>query len=1112
MWRIHPEYLPAIQDCIATASASFSREPSRNWRHLLPRLFVSHSSKDNVQALAFQRWLMASGWGEEDVFIDLHGIGAGERWRETLQKANASCEAVLLLASPEALDSPECQRELNLAEDLGKEIIVAILRDLGKDDPRLARWADRQFVDLSAQPTERMEPFEHDGRVQRVEFNPAALASIKARLAHLGIAPDSFAWTPHGKESGPYPGLAAFDEADAGIFFGRDADIMAGLTDLRLMRRRHSPRWLAIVAASGAGKSSFLRAGLWPRLKRDPDFAPLAILRPAQGILTGPDGLGRKLARWFDRHGRRKLPGDIHAAMARSDPEAAAALGQLLAEAGGVATTARRARAQDARAPAPLLAIDQGEELFAAENATESERLLRLLAAVLRDPPDDVDPYVLVTIRADSVEALLQRWPALGLATPQSCYLTPLSRTAYREVIVRPAEVYSQRVRGLAIEPALVDALVRDAEGADALPLLAFTLERLFTEFGADGQLTLARYEAMGGIGGSIDRALAEAQRKAGAGGGLEALRRLLVPGLATWDPGARAAKRRVAREVDLIGGGRAELAPLAEALVEARLLTRGRDTIEVTHEALLHRAPISRWLEQLKDALKLRDDVLHEAIDWEMGGRKPENLVRRGERLAMVRDLLEQPEFASALAPAREFITACRKQEVMEKRSVKLVLGKIMTQVVGMVPRATPASSLVSEPASLATLLARRAEAGIERFYIPEERSRPADASNSVGSRVRDMSAPERISQREVRLSLVRMSSPDVSLNAPRRSATSAVIRWLLLATSAALLGVFLYRRELGALVAPLVRLFDSMAPPTAAADIPASPTGFSAADNVELAAFGPPRCGPGDTILVQALLHLSADQAVAYELADAADPGTTRKAIQTLSIAVKNGEYIEVALEADGCEIDMPCQTTVWRGAPIAVQYFVTVPDDRKKPVPVRMTAMRAGIPVGSIRFLIPIQAGAEKQPIELRGDEAKRFARAFLSYASEDRVPVLGFAQVLNLAGIEIFQDVLSLEPGDRWEQQLYHEIDRSDLFVLFWSKAASRSKWVLAEAEYALRFSSQNNSQSPVIRPFLLEGPPIPKIPASLKAIHFNDKFRYMILGAKAEARQNSPPPN
>ena len=140
-----------------------------------------------------------------------------------------------------ALDSKECQREKNLAEDLGKPIIVVILRGLTTDDPRLARWADTQFVDLSAESTERMEPFEHDGKVQRVPFNLAALASIKARLVHLGIAPGSFAWAPKGN-AGPYPGLAAFGVEDAGIFFGRDAEIMTGQTKLRQLRKRRQ-RW-----------------------------------------------------------------------------------------------------------------------------------------------------------------------------------------------------------------------------------------------------------------------------------------------------------------------------------------------------------------------------------------------------------------------------------------------------------------------------------------------------------------------------------------------------------------------------------------------------------------------------------------------------------------------------------------------------------------------------------------------------------------------------------------------------------------------------------------------------------------------------------------------------
>ena len=76
----------------------------------VPRLFISHASKDNIEALAFQRWLELKGWSKGDVFIDLHDMEAGERWRDTLVKANVACEALLFLVSKEALNSDECRR------------------------------------------------------------------------------------------------------------------------------------------------------------------------------------------------------------------------------------------------------------------------------------------------------------------------------------------------------------------------------------------------------------------------------------------------------------------------------------------------------------------------------------------------------------------------------------------------------------------------------------------------------------------------------------------------------------------------------------------------------------------------------------------------------------------------------------------------------------------------------------------------------------------------------------------------------------------------------------------------------------------------------------------
>jgi hypothetical protein len=197
------------------------------------------------------------------------------------------------------------------------------------------------------------------------------------------------------------------------------------------------------------------------------------------------------------------------------------------------------------------------------------------------------------------VEPLLQRWSALGLAVPETQLLPPLSPTAYRDVITKPAEVYTGRVRRLVVEPALADKLALDTTGGDALPLLAFTLDKLFEKFGADGNLTLQRYEGMKGIGGSIDTALKEAMRQASTVGTADILRRLVAPGLATWDPEANAAKRLVAAEAELFGAKRSELAPLANALVANRLLTRGSGTLEVAHEALLRRPPIDGWRAQ---------------------------------------------------------------------------------------------------------------------------------------------------------------------------------------------------------------------------------------------------------------------------------------------------------------------------------------------------------------------------------------------------------------------------------------------------------------------------------------------------------------------------------
>lgn len=634
-----------------------------------------------------QQWLIAEGWAKDDVFLDLHGIGAGARWKEALAKANERCEAVLFLVSPHSLASTECYVELRMAEDMGKAIMPVILParvpedTLTVEDERLAIHRDRQIVDASLQPREAHFTVSHSGQERTISFHAPTLTRVKARLEQLGISPDSFAWSPGNLDSAtPYPGLAGFSQGEAALFFGRAGDIARGFADLRKSRRKalHGGQGEIIViqAASGAGKSSYLKAGLWPRLVRDPDFTAIAILRPATGILTGDSGIGRQFAAFFAQHGLARRAVDIHGALRAQPAEALRSLSALIDEASALGTAKQRLANPDAPPPTPIIAIDQAEELFAAEDAEESNRFLAIIAGLLA--PSEYDkprlatpPILLWTIRADSMDALLHAASSHGLRAPELFPLPPISRTSYTEIIEAPLAVANSVGMRVSIDPILTQELIAQADGADALPLLAYTLRQLVEDnrSGSRAKLTLESFNASGGMGGALSRRLKAAQKRAGMDEA--AVRKLFVPHLATWDADATppSAKRIVAYETDLLTNERRGLRPLADALVEERLLCRSGDasgdtTLEVAHETLLRRKPISDWLQQEKDALQLRDQVLKEARNWVAGERDQSLLTRRGLQLDEALELASAPNYATSMRPAESYLAACRSNE----------------------------------------------------------------------------------------------------------------------------------------------------------------------------------------------------------------------------------------------------------------------------------------------------------------------------------------------------------------------------------------------------------------------------------------------------------------
>lgn len=211
----------------------------------MSRIFVSHSSWNNDKAIEVRDWLAANGW--KDVFLDLdpeRGIAAGQRWKDALQKAAYRCEVVLALVSQEWLASGWCKSEVDAARLMGKKVIAALIDIEQSRVP--VDLTDEQYIDLTG--------------------DPDAYRRLREGLKRAGLDPTTFPFEPGRR---PYPGLAYLEEEDAAVFFGRDAQIVRGLDEVRRLARTGMSRMLVIIGASGSGKSSFLRAGLWPRLKRD---------------------------------------------------------------------------------------------------------------------------------------------------------------------------------------------------------------------------------------------------------------------------------------------------------------------------------------------------------------------------------------------------------------------------------------------------------------------------------------------------------------------------------------------------------------------------------------------------------------------------------------------------------------------------------------------------------------------------------------------------------------------------------------------------------------------------------------------------------------------------
>ncbi|HTX95985.1 MAG TPA: TIR domain-containing protein [Mycobacterium sp.] len=629
----------------------------------MSRVFLSHSNRNNRHAIALKRWLEQAEPGlAGEIYLDLDpetGIGTGARWTEALWQANARCEAVICLLSSNWAASAECRAEYRQAEGMHKPIFCARIEQFAEEDVTRAWQSCDLFGDGPAAEVVVDDP------KQPVRLQVDGLHRLLAGLRAVGIGADSFAWPPPGEpDRSPYRGWRPLESVDAAIYFGRDAQIVGALDELREMRAARRERVFVILGPSGVGKSSFLRAGLLPRLGRDDrQFLTMTVVRPQRHALTGETGLARSIHDLRREVGLTEPSlGEIKNAMSDDGR-----LRASLAEA-AVAARSRWLNAGPAETPPTLvLPLDQAEELFGVDAGAEGPAFLELVGRLLGAASTQLDLIMVATIRSDRYEPL-QTAPQLS-AVHSHLFdrLKPMPQAQFTEVIRGPARRAAESGLSFALAPDLVDRLAQDASGgADTLPLLALTLSRLYEDYAGSGEaITVDRYEAMGGmrrvVQTEIDNLLsADPEQRAVQ---LERLHDAFIPWLASVNSDTDQPMRRIARWGDLPEDSHA----LLNAFVGRRLLVKGERNgqvvVEVALESLLDQwDELAEWLRVEASDLREADTVERAAMGWERSDRHDDWLFD-GSRLAAAETLSARPGFGALLQPSAEFLLASRRR-----------------------------------------------------------------------------------------------------------------------------------------------------------------------------------------------------------------------------------------------------------------------------------------------------------------------------------------------------------------------------------------------------------------------------------------------------------------
>jgi DNA-binding SARP family transcriptional activator/WD40 repeat protein len=445
----------------------------------------------------------------------------------------------------------------------------------------------------------------------------------------------------------PYKGLRAFQEADAGDFYGR-ADLVE-----KLVRMLDENRLVAVVGPSGSGKSSLVKAGLTARL-RDGGSRVRLVTEMFPGAFP------------FE---------ELEGALMRVGVNRTSVIADLVGDERGLMRVLKQILPggdSDETGTELVLIIDQFEEIFSAvDDERTRELFLASLVTAVTDPRSRL--RVVLTLRGDFFDRPLAYADFGTLVQSGLLPLTALDERGLADAIARPALAV-----GVELEPGLVPQIMRDiGDQPGGLPLMQYALTELFDSRESD-LLTLAAYERTGGVLGALGRRAEEIFDELDAAG-KHAIRQAFLR-MVTVDESAEDLRRRVRRvELSAHDVDDSALASAIAVYGSHRLLTFDLDpvtrgpTVEVAHEALLREwGQLRGWLEAARDDLVLRRRVEAAMAEWDQSGREPSYLPAGG-RLAQFREWSHTTTLSLA-ADERAFLDAA---ELREAEAARRAIGR---------------------------------------------------------------------------------------------------------------------------------------------------------------------------------------------------------------------------------------------------------------------------------------------------------------------------------------------------------------------------------------------------------------------------------------------------